>query len=40
MLLGSWLGSAGFRRADPALFRTVAVGLLFVTGAAGIASSF
>lgn len=40
MLLGSWLGSAGFRRADPALFRTVAIGLLFVTGAAGIASSF
>ena len=40
MLLGSWLGSAGFRRADPALFRTVAVSLLFVTGAAGIASAF
>lgn len=39
MLLGSWLGSVGFRRADPALSRTVAVSLLFVTGAAGIASA-
>ncbi|KZD11944.1 sulfite exporter TauE/SafE family protein [Oceanibaculum pacificum] len=39
MLLGSLLGHHGFNRADPALFRRVAIGLLFVTGALGFATA-
>ncbi|MDO9503303.1 sulfite exporter TauE/SafE family protein [Falsiroseomonas sp.] len=39
MLIGTLLGHHGFNRADAGLFRRIAVGLLFVTGAIGFATA-